>query len=285
MEGVKVACGQITWGREYPREQVLAEIARAGYEGAPAGRAAGGTAQETLDLYAKYGLKPAPGYLGVEWWTPALRPRQLDQAARQAASARELGLTELYVASNLTPERRAIAGQVTARTATSTEQLETLADLLDELGRVTLKEGVSVCFHNHVGSPVETRDEIDRLFAQVDRGVVFQGADIGHLAWAGDDVVAFTRAYASSIKTLHLKDIAPKVRAEGVAQRWDYQGFSDHGIFAELGEGMVDYPGLFEVLRGAGFRGWIVVETDVTRKASALESAVMSRNYLKSLGV
>lgn len=285
MEGIKVACGQITWGRDYPRDQVLAEIARAGYAGAPAGRAAVATAKEILDQYAAYGLKPAPGYLGLEWWNPDLKSQQLDQAARQAAFSRELGLTEIYVASSLTPERRAIAGQVTAKTATPTADLNTLANLLDDLGRITLKEGVRACFHNHVGSPVETRDEIDRLFARVDRGVVFQGADIGHLAWAGDDTVSFTRDYASSIKTLHLKDIAPKIRAEGVAQRWDYKGFSDHGIFAELGEGMVDFPSIFEALKQSGFQGWIVVETDVTRKASALESAIISRDYLKSIGV
>jgi inosose dehydratase len=229
MEGVKVACGQITWGRAYPREQVLAEIAQAGYEGAPVGRETERTAKEVLDQYARYGLKPAPGYLGLEWWNPELRPQQLEQAAQQARFARALGLAELYVASNLTPERRAIAGQVTAQTATPTEELKKLADLLDELGRATLREGVSACFHNHVGSPVETRDEVDRLFAQVDRSVVFQGADIGHLAWAGDDVVQFVKDYGPSIKTLHLKDIAPRVRAEGVAQHWDYKGFSDHG--------------------------------------------------------
>ncbi|MGH2459523.1 MAG: sugar phosphate isomerase/epimerase family protein [Chloroflexota bacterium] len=285
MEGIDVACGQITWGRDYPRDRVLAEIAQAGYAGAPAGRAAGGTAQAILDQYATHGLKPAPGYLGLEWWNADQRPRQLELAAQQAAFSRELGLTELYVASSLTPERRALAGQVTATTATPTESLKRLADLLNEIGRVTLESGVRACFHNHVGSPVETRDEIDRLFAQVDRDLVFQGADLGHLAWAGDDAVAFTRDYAASIKTLHLKDIAPAVRAEGVAGRWDYQAFSNHGIFAELGEGLVDYPGVFAALKQASFRGWIVVETDVTQKASALDSAIISRNYLKSIGV
>src|SRR5512140_1249531 len=107
MEGVKVACGQITWGREYPREKVLAEIAEAGFEGAPAGRYISGSAKEVLDLYAKYNLKPAPGYMGIEWWTPSLRPQQLEQAKQQAAFSREIGLTEIYVASNLNPERRA----------------------------------------------------------------------------------------------------------------------------------------------------------------------------------
>lgn len=285
MQGVKIACGQITWGREYPREKVLEEIARAGYDGAPAGRFGESSAADVLAQYARYGLRPAPGYLGLEWWNAELRSQQLDQAARQAAFARELGLTEIYVASNLTPERRAIAGQVTAATATPTEKLTTLADLLSSVGAVTLREGVRACFHNHVGSPVETRDEIDRLFDLVDRSVVFQGPDLGHLAWAGDDAVKFVRDYGSSIKTLHVKDISPTVRAEGVARRWDYRAFSDHGIFVELGEGLIDFPGVFAALHDAGFQGWIVVETDVTQKASALESATISRRYLASIGV
>jgi inosose dehydratase len=285
MEGFHIACGQITWDRTYPRDQVLAEIARAGYEGAPIGRSEGTSAQATLDRFARYGLRPAPGYLGLEWWTPALKPRQLEQARQEAAFSRELGLTELYVASNLTPARRALAGQVTAQRATSTEELKRLAELLDELGRITLGLEVRVCFHNHVGSPVETRDEIDRLFALVDPNVVYQGPDIGHFAWAGDDVVEFTRDVAPSIKTLHLKDIDPRVRAAGVAKKWDYQSFAANGIFVELGEGLVDFPALFQALRSADFRGWIVVETDVTRKASALQSATISRDYLKSIGV
>ncbi|MBX6772022.1 MAG: TIM barrel protein [Chloroflexi bacterium] len=285
MHGISVACGQITWGRDYPREQVLAEIAQAGYDGAPAGRIGDATPAEVLALYARYGLRPAPGYLGLDWWNPDLRSHQLAQAARQAAFSRELGLTELYVASNLTPERRAIAGQVTPATATPTEDLKRLADLLNAIGTITLQDGVRACFHNHVGSPVETRDEIDRLFALVDRTVVFQGPDLGHLAWAGDDPVQLIRDYGPAVKTLHLKDISPTVRAEGIARRWDYRAFAEHGIFVELGEGMIDFPAVVAALRTIGFQGWIIVETDVTRKPSALESAIISRRYLASLGL
>lgn len=285
MSRIRVACGQITWGRGYSQEQVLDEIARAGYEGAPVGRYGDLRAKDVLDLYRRHGLRPAPGYLGLEWWNPTLRPQLLDQAARQAAFARELGVTELYVASNLTAERRAVAGRVTAATTTPTEELRKLADLLDEIGRMALREGVRACFHNHVGSPVETRDEIDRLFTLVDSDVVFQGPDLGHLAWAGDDVVQFVRDYGRSIKTLHLKDISPTVLAKGVAEKWGYQDFSDHGIFVELGEGMVDIPGVCEALSAAGFEGWIVVETDVTQKSTPLESALVSRRYLRSIGV
>jgi inosose dehydratase len=131
---------------------------------------------------------------------------------------------------------------------------------------------------------IETRAEIDKLFSMIDRNLVFQGPDIGHIVWAGADPVKFCQDYAADIFTLHIKDIDDEVLAQGVKQAWDYGMFSTNGIFTELGEGCVDFPSLFGVLQNAGYTGWVIVETDVTQRATALESATLSRTYLKSLG-
>lgn len=292
MAKFKIACGQITWPRDMPREQVLAEIAQAGYEGAPAGGRGGVTAAQVVADYARYKLKPAPGYLGADFWDPAQEAQILERAQNLADFAREAGLTELYVAAGgfdtyITPRgltRRQISAHVRPEDAMTDAEFEQFARVLDKVGKITLAQGVRSCFHNHVGSTIETRAEIDRLFNMVDRSLVFQGPDIGHLAWGGVDPVAFCRDYADSIKTMHIKDIDPKVMKKGVENEWDYGTFSDNGIFIELGQGMVDFPAIFKILDKAGFDGWIVVETDVTKKPTALESAIISRKYLKSIG-
>jgi inosose dehydratase len=98
-------------------------------------------------------------------------------------------------------------------------------------------------------------------------------------------VVDFVRAHAPRIKTMHVKDINPAVLEEGRAREWDYATFSRQGIFAEMGEGMVDFPAVFELLRDAGFDGWIITETDVTQRPTALESAIVSREYLRGIGI
>lgn len=283
MDGFLIACGQITWRHtDTSPEQVLTEIAQAGYDGAPTSSQ---SPEETKTLFESTGLKPAPGYLGAELWDPEQIEATTERADIQARAARELGCSELYVAANLTPERRAVSGRVTADDGLPQSGYRTVADTLNQIGKTTLKHGVRTCFHNHVGSFIETRAEIDQLFSLVDRALVFQGPDIGHLAWAGDDVVSFCQDYANDIKTLHIKDIDRKVLDEGVAQGWDYKTFSDHGIFTELGEGFVDFPAIFSILEEANFRGWVVVETDVTQKPTALESATISRDYLRSIGM
>src|SRR5207244_2596763 len=126
-------------------------------------------------------------------------------------------------------------------------------------GRICRQRGVTACFHNHAGSYVETRDEFDKLLTLADPDLVAIGLDTGHLAYAGGDGAAFARDYAPRIKALHLKDVFPRVLAEARERRLGYHEAQANGLWAELGEGVVDFPGMFEALRGAGFAGWAIV--------------------------
>jgi len=294
MSKYRVGCGTITWGSMDPKPDVdpLAEIAQAGYEGAPCGPREGESAAETLAKYAAVGLKPAPGYLGAEFWIPEKKQEILAQAQVLGKFMSDVGCTEVYVASNgfntMTARgktRRELSAHILPEDALTPAQYDQFAETLNEVGRITLSYGVKSCFHNHVGSFIETRQEIDDLFARIDPDLVFQGPDIGHLAWAGVDPVQFCKDYAASIVSVHLKDIYGDVYQKGLAAGWGYSEFSANGIFAELGEGIIDYPALFKVLDEADYEGWLIVETDRTTKATALESATICREYLKSLGI
>jgi inosose dehydratase len=293
MPTIEIGCGQITWSNDTPEDQVLAEIAQAGYAGAPAGPAKGRTPEQAQAVFARHGLKPAPGYLGVDFWNADQRDSILERAREYAAFMRAVGCAELYVAaggfnSYITASgksRAQLAGHISPADAMTDAEYQQFADTLNQVGAITLEHGVRSCFHNHVGSVIETRAEIDRLLAMVDPALVFLGPDTGHLAWAGADPVAFCRDYAGQIKTIHVKDVDESVRARGVAEKWNYGTFAATGIFAELGEGDVDFPAIFGILRDVGFSGWVIAETDVTQKPTALESATISRAYLKSLGM
>jgi inosose dehydratase len=301
VKGVKIAGSTITWIEftpkgivwKAPEEEALSQVAQAGYEGVPISPMGGRTAQETVAQLARYGLKPAPSYLGASFWDKGKEQQILERARSLARFSREAGCTELYVAAEgfntyttaRGKTRNQIAANVQPEDAMTEAEWAQFASALNRVGEITLEQGVKSCFHNHVGSTIETRAEIDRLFSMIDRSLVFQGPDIGHLAWAGADPVQFCRDYADSIKTMHIKDINPAVMQEGVEKEWNYSTFSAHGIFAEIGEGMVDFPAMFSILKDAGFQGWVVVETDVTTKPTPLESAIISRNYLKSIGL
>lgn len=291
-----VGCGQITWMTDWqnppPREVAMKDIAAAGYDGAPVHAMPGETAADVLRFYAEYGLKPGPGYLGANWWDPSETEKLVEQVRGMAALHAAVGCDTMFVADNgfMTKgprgiERMALAGRPTPADSLSPDQYKIAGEALTRAGEAALESGVRICFHNHVGSFIETRQEVDDLWAQVDRSVVFQGPDIGHLAWAGVDTLQFVKDYAADIVALHIKDINRAVMDKGIAEAWHYMVFNNSGIFAELGEGFVPYPEIFKVLDAAGFNGWLIVETDRTTRESPLASARISREYLRSLGI
>ena len=292
-----IGCGAITWGAVPDRtddwqEVALREIAQAGYDGAPAGLLAGETPAELAARYARHGLRPAPGYFGGTYRAEVAPATIVEEAKAEAHAMRAIGCTEWYIAAGgwewVTPRgktRRQLAGQITPEDALPEADFARYAAVIDAIGAAALAEGVRACFHNHVGSIVETRAETERLLALTDPAHVFLGPDTGHFAWAGDDPVAFCRDYAARIKTIHLKDCHAAIIDQGRAAGWPYAEFVAHGIFAELGEGCVDFPAILQILRDADFDGWLIAETDRTMRPTALESATVSRKYLRSLGL
>jgi inosose dehydratase len=294
MDSISVGCGQITWqGPEWAgaEDLVLEQIAQAGYLGAPASP---GTlsAEATVARYATLGMRPAPGYYSADFWLPEKQAEILEQVAAFAKFTHAIGLTEMYVATGgwtyMTARgktRNQLAGQITAADGLTDAEMNQFANTLSAACKIALNDGVRCCFHNHVGTVIETRAELERLLALIDPDLLFLGPDTGHFAWAGDDPVAFCHDYAARIKTLHVKDINPAVAAEGRSQGWDYATFSRHGIWTEVGQGNIDFMAIFADLRAAGFAGWAIVETDVTQLATPLASAQISREYLKSIGI
>jgi inosose dehydratase len=286
---IQLGCALITWRRfpDFSPERALAEIARAGYAGAPVPFLPEWDTSHARAVFERVALKHAPGYYGGRFWRADLRGALLEDARRWAAFSTALGLTEMFVApwvgDYATPrgDRKAVAGRLggLAGARIQPDDLARFADALNAFGAATLAEGVRACFHNHAGSAIEHEEEVEALLAATDPALVFLGPDAGHLAFAGADPVAFARRHAGRILAAHVKDIDLGVRARGVAEGWDYDTFERNGVFTELGEGGVDVAGFVNALTSSGYSGWLIVETDTTRKPSAFDSALANRRF------
>ncbi|MFL5962013.1 MAG: TIM barrel protein [Gaiellaceae bacterium] len=115
------------------------------------------------------------------------------------------------------------------------------------------ERGLEPTFHHHMGTRVQTLDEIEQLLERTDVGLLL---DTGHLTAAGGDVVQALRDWRARVDHVHVKDVRLDVlrRAADWGEAW--RG----GAFCELGTGDVDLEGFFAEL--AGYEGWLVVEQD-----------------------
>lgn len=290
----------MTWGQfrnqdpeAWPQDRVLREAKTAGFNAVCSFPGQGSPPEQHLEYLADFGLAPAPSYYSGEFWDLEKREEFLRGARRLAKTSQRLGLTELFVAvdgwdylSRANGKTRSqLAGHVGPEDGLTLAEWEACAATLNALGAATREEGVLACFHNHVGTVVETRQECDTLARLTDPQFVAWGLDTGHLAFAGADVTDFVRTYAPRIKALHLKDVNETVRLQAVEGGWDYGQATAAGIWTELGQGSISFAEMFQMLREAEYQGWVISEIDVTQRSSALESATLCREFLRSLGL
>jgi inosose dehydratase len=221
-------------------------------------------ADMALEAYAAvlqaHGLSPAPGYAGAPLDDPSRREEMLSRVGALARQHAELGLSELFVAAQVDQtaprfQRPAVGAE------RDPERLKRIAESLALLGEETHRHGVTACLHQHVGSWIETEDELEWLLEQLDPATVALGPDTGHLTWAGIDVVAFCTRHRSRVKALHVKDIHTDVAARHRGRAVEYRTVVAAGLWAEPGLGDLSLEAVFDALRPS-FDGWAVVEVD-----------------------
>ena len=293
-----IACSPITWQvRRQPDSpyageagyaRLLDEVRQAGYSHFTAGQGSGrqeATPVEVLATLREHDLQPAPtGIGGYALHETAARDEAVAQARLAARFARELGLDALFVMPSGNrwdtpghyPQGHRPDGMTEAQYATSCETL-------NQMGAACRESGVWLALHNHAGRYWETDEEFQRVIDGTDPALVGLGPDVGHLVWGGIAPLPWFRSHMERVKSIHIKDMHAAILRRCADEKLTYRQTSDLGVFAEIGEGCVDWAALFGFWREAGYGGAVIVETDRTTKPTAQESATISRRYLRDV--
>ena len=132
---------------------------------------------------------------------------------------------------------------------------------LTELADRLAERGIRLAYHHHMGTVVETADEIDRLMASTG-GSVGLLLDTGHLAFAGADPVDIAWRHGLRISHVHCKDVRPDVLARARAADQSFLDSVIDGVFTVPGDGAIDFGAVLGALKAANYRGWLVVEAE-----------------------
>ena len=147
-----------------------------------------------------------------------------------------------------------------ARPELTEAQWAVLLANLDRIAARADERGVTATLHPHVGTMVETGEEVDRVLAGSRIALTL---DTGHLLVGGSDPVALARRVPERVAHVHLKDVDAGLAAEVGAGRLTYSEAVRAGMYRPLGRGDVDVEALVAALEGVGYRGWYVLEQDV----------------------
>ncbi len=246
MSKPRVACQPIIFGRreDYGLDRMLKAMADAGYDGVEIGPQRSPEGNEELRrLLGENGLAVAGSHMGYEG---------LDGIDGQLKFLKDFG-AKLLMVSGVGDREKGAAAYADAAVG------------LNQAGRRAADEGIRLCYHNHSWEFQDTFSEgsgMDILLRELDPGRVKLCVDV---YWVYDgrlDPAEFLLEWHDRVATVHLKD-------------------RKNDTFAEVGEGVLDFPAIFRVL-GPMDLPWVITEQDRTDKDPAV-SIKMSRDYLRDV--
>jgi len=243
------------WGRMLPPDRVLAEMTSLGLsatEMGPVGYLPSDPA-ELAPLLDRYGLGLVGAFVPL-----VLHERALDQARATLDELIPL-LTELN-------GEVLVAAAVTdvlwsPRIPLERSDWARIAENLQALSEPAAASGLRLALHPHVGTLIETAEDVDAVLAQ---GEVDWCLDTGHLAIGGTDPVEFAAANAGRIVHVHLKDVDMELAGRVRSGELSLVEATRRGLFRPLGDGDASIDEVVEQLDRHGYERWLVLEQDTT---------------------
>jgi inosose dehydratase len=243
------------WGRMLPPDRVLAEMASLGLRATELGPVGylPSDSSELRALLDKHGLGLVGAFVPLVLHEPSLDQARgvLDEVMPLIAALDG----EVLVAAAVTDARWS------PRIPLEAADWARVADNLQELSGLAAAGGLRLALHPHVGTLVETAEDIEAVLTQ---GEVDWCLDTGHLAIGGTDPVEFTTANAGRIVHVHLKDVDMELAGRVRSGELSLVEATRRGLFRPLGDGDASIDEVVEQLDRHGYERWLVLEQDTT---------------------
>lgn len=164
------------------------------------------------------------------------------------------------------------------------EEWEKLSAGLNNLGKLAREKGMKIVYHHHMGTGVQTTDEIQRLLDTTDKNLVSLLYDTGHLYLSGEDPMYILRKHLDRIKHVHLKDVRSQIADEVKRKKLSFLDGVKEGVFTVPGDGAIDFADIFKTLARSSYTGWMLVEAEQNpAKANPFEYALLARRYIRKM--
>jgi inosose dehydratase len=205
--------------------------------------------EEFAKLLEKYNTQLLGVYIGANFIYEDALEDELYRIEKVSALASKLGAKHIVLGG----------GAVRAK-GISDEDFTSLARALDKANEIVKKYGLVASYHPHLGSMVESPEQIHKLFALTD--IPFC-PDIAHLVAGGGDALELIKQYHERIHYVHLKDLVD-------------------GEFVPLGKGKIDLKSIIAFLKEQNYGGDWLVEID-GYSGSPIEACETSYKFLQDI--
>ncbi len=269
-------------GGDIPLETCLREARQAGFSGIELGRK---FPREEAALRAALGNHELDLVSG--WYSAGLLTRTPEEELRLLRPHLDLlkafGCKVLVFAETSDAIHSDRAVPLSQRPVLAPGGWADFANRVTEVADRTLEDGLRLVYHHHMGTVVQSGEDISSLMAATGPSVGLV-LDTGHAAFAGADPVELGRRYKDRIGHVHVKDLRPRVLEAAKAGDMSIIDAVVAGVFTVPGDGAIDFLSVLREL--AGFEGWLIVEAEQDpAQADPLTYATMGHANLRRFAV
>jgi len=268
-------------GGETSLEQCLTEARLAGYSGVEKGGKFPMDAAQLKPLLDDHGLKLASG-----WFSGGLLDLSVDQEKKrirqQLELYQDLNVPLMVYAETTGTVQNKLQTPVSRRPTLAPDDIKRYGEKLSKFAEWLKAEQCPISYHHHMGTVIETEDEIDLLMENSDAAVGLL-LDTGHLTFAGGDVNGTTKKWRHRINHIHTKDIRVEVLQTLRSEDWSFLKGVLEGVFTVPGDGSIDFRSFMKVVKEIGYSGWVIVEAEQDpAKANPFEMAKIGMAELRT---
>ena len=139
--------------------------------------------------------------------------------------------------------------------------------------------GITLVYHHHMGTVVESPQEIDLLMANTGphTHLLF---DTGHCYFGGGNPAEVASKHMARVRHIHAKNVRPEVMAAVRADNLSFLEGVRRGVFTVPGdkEGGVDFAPVLKSAASHGYQGWLVIEAEQ-------DPAIRNPRHYQSMGL
>jgi myo-inosose-2 dehydratase len=285
---VRLGANPIIWsnddlrelGADITLETCLAQAREIGFEGMELGHKFPREPRALAEVLRRFGLACVSGWYSAELLVWGVR-EELTRLRPHLELLKAQGSPVLVFAEVSGAVHGDLERPLSERPVLTARDWGELGARLTEVAAATAAEGVRLAYHHHMGTVVQSEEDIDALM-QATGPEVGLLLDTGHAAFAGADPVALARRYAPRIVHVHAKDVRAPVCAQARSGNWSFLRAVLHGVFTVPGDGSVDFARVFAGL--PDYTGWVVLEAEQDpAKADPVTYATLGHRNLKRL--
>lgn len=250
-------------GADIATTRILDEAGRQiGFDGIENGHRWPDEPEALRALLADYGLKFISGWYSTELLVRSVED-EIKAVQHHLAKLKHNGCKVCIVCETSNAIHGDAKKPVNERPRLSAAEMVEFGKKLEAFAAYLASEGVTLVYHHHMGTIVESPEEIDALMAATGphTHLLF---DAGHCTFGGGDPVAVLTKHAARVRHFHAKNIRPAITAQVRAEGWSFLQGVVGGAFTVPGdqEGGVDFGPLLKILAANGYDGWIVIEAE-----------------------